>query len=478
MRLVFFWHPYTKMSTSDQSSESRNFPLRKHQDICSGEPEGLLIRLGDWFQRLSGYFKAGNHSLLPHAIRYAHGLLQASKANLERMSEVVPNTLYQNLHHFVSHSPWDDDPIRAASAGLLNQLLGGTPQSGLLIDETAFTKKGKQSVGVTRQWSGQLGKTDSCQVAVFSALCNSEHACLLDAQIYIPLDWSTDPERCQKAGIPAGKEQFKPKTQLALELIQKADAMGVKYAWTGVDAGYGKDPAFLRELDTRNKIFFADVQKTQRIYLSNPVKKRRYQKGKGALRRLSTLPKPMTVEAWVKAQPKRKWKNVFLRQGSHGAQYAKILHGRVWVWDGKEERPHAWHIIVRRRGHDEKKPDDKYTLSNAPGNLSTKKLTWYQSQRYKVEQSFQEAKQELGMDDYQVRGWRAWHHHITLTILTMGFLVDEKIRFGRIQDGVSLRSICELIVALLPKIDFETKLAQVLVRSQRQVRARERGSPG
>jgi SRSO17 transposase len=389
------------------------------------------------------------------------------------MTDTVPDSNYQSQHHFISEPPWKDRPVRATNAGLLNQLLGGTPYTGLLIDETAFAKKGTDSVGVSRQWNGQLGKRDNCQVAVFSALCDSHHASLLDARLYLPKTWTDDQERCRKAGIPENERVFKPKTQLALDLIDEADAFGVDYSWVGVDAGYGKDPAFLRALVERGKTFFADVHKTQHIYTTQPTKRRPLPGSKGPQKKLSVMPKAMEVKDWVAAQPMRKWKKVKLRNGSHGKQVAKILHGHVWVWDKKEEKAHAWHLIVRRRG----KADDKYTLSNAPADIPTKAMAWYQGQRFKVEQSFQEAKQELGMDDYQVRGWRAWHHHVTITLMAMNFLLDAKLRLGHEYPGLSLRGVRELFVAQLPRCDFKTVLEQVARRAHQQHRAREGPSP-
>lgn len=456
------------------SPGSREYNYWRHHDICRGEPHGLPLRISAWFERFSSELRAGNHKLIHHAIRYAHGLFQAERANIERMTDTVPDSSYQPLHHFISESPWDDRPARSTNARFLNQLLGGTPHSGLLIDETAFTKKGEDSVGVARQWSGQMGKVDSCQVAVFSALCDSHHASLLDARLYLPKKWTDDPERCEKAGVPEDQRTFKPKTELALDLIKEADEFGVDYSWIGVDAGYGKDPSFLRTLVERGKTFFADVQKSQWIYKTDPTKKRPQPGSRGKEKNLVTSPKAVTVADWVAAQPARKWKTIWLRNGSHGQQKVKILHSHVWVWDKEEEHAHCWHLVVKRRG----KGDLQYTLSNAPGDIPTKAMAWYQGQRFKVEQSFQEAKQELGMDDYQVRGWRGWHHHITITLMAMCFLVEEKLRFGKDCPAVSLRSIRELIVAQLPRNDFKTVLEQVYRRSQQQEKSWKHKPPG
>lgn len=433
--------------------------------------------LSAWVRSFYKQLKAGNHSLVHQALNYAHGLFQSERANMERMSETVPNTNYQSQHHFISHSTWDDRPVREENASKLNQRLGGTPYTGLLIDETAFTKKGDHSVGVARQWSGQLGKVENCQVAVFSALCDSDHASLLDARLYLPKKWTDDPERCEKAEVPKEHQVYQSKTQLALDLIDEADAFGVQYTWVGVDAGYGKDPAFLRGLVARKKSFMADVHKTQHIYTTDPLRKRPLPGRRGKEKKLTTTPKSLTVEEWVARQPKRKWKSVLLRQGSQEKHKAKVLLGHVWVWDGKEEKAHAWRLVVRRRGDNPKRPDDKYTLTNAPGDIPAKMMAWYQGQRFKIEQCFQEGKQELGLDDYQVRSWKAWHHHTTLTLMAMNFLLDEKIRFGIERPGISLPAIRRMLVALLPRCDFKTIMEQEFARAEKQEAAKGRASP-
>lgn len=396
------------------------------------------------------------------------------------MSETVPEFNYQAIQHFISDSPWEDGPVRAITMDAVDKVLGGTPYSGLLIDETAFSKKGSDSVGVARQWNGRLGKVDNCQVAVFSALTDPDHASLIDTRLYLPKEWTDSPERCRQAGVPEPYCQAKSKTQLALELIDEADANGVRYEWVGVDAGYGKEPRFLRELVSRGKTFFADVHKTQRIYLENPCEERVTFDPSKKNSRLRLVPKPITVSDWVAAQSKRKWKMASLRYGGKGLQKARLLHGRVWVWDGKEEKAHAWHLIVRRRGT-AKKPDDKYTLSNCPEDTKASGLAWYQSQRFKIEQCFREAKQELSLDEYQVRGWRAWHHHASITMIAMRVLLEEVRLHGQAPGEMTLRDARELVCANLPdvKADPEAVARQIERRAalRRRNQNRNRGKP-
>jgi len=177
------------------------------------------------------------------------------------MAEVVPGTNYQRLQNFATNSPWSERAVMGQVAEEADQLLGGEPDSSLLIDESGFAKKGEDSVGVARQWCGRLGKVDNCQVGVFGVLCNGARYALIDARLYLPKEWISDPARCESAGIPAAEVVARSKSEHALAIVAQARAQGVRFNWVGVDAGYGKEPAFLRALDAAGEIFVADVHK-------------------------------------------------------------------------------------------------------------------------------------------------------------------------------------------------------------------------
>jgi len=143
--------------------------------------------------------------VLCQAETYLRGLVQAERKNMERMAEVVPETDYQRLQHFLSHSPWDPQAVMQQVAAEADRLLGGQPDSCLLIDEPGFVKKGKDSAGVARQWCGRLGKLENCQVGVFAALCRGERHIPIDGRLYLPQEWVEDRRRCWQAGIPDGE---------------------------------------------------------------------------------------------------------------------------------------------------------------------------------------------------------------------------------------------------------------------------------
>jgi len=200
---------------------------------------------------------------------YMRGLFQSERANMLRMSEV--NAVdHQAMQHMLSEGAVDWDGFGDQLAHEANVLLGSA-QSVLLIDESGFAKKGERSAGVARQWNGRLGKVDNCQVGVFAALCQGEMASLVDARLYLPKDWADDARRCEQAAIPENARDYRSKTALALEMVATAQRRGLRFRYVGVDGGYGKEPAFLYGLDGLGCRFVADVHCHQSVYLQDPA---------------------------------------------------------------------------------------------------------------------------------------------------------------------------------------------------------------
>ncbi|WP_276968652.1 IS701 family transposase, partial [Metallibacterium scheffleri] len=150
-------------------------------------------------------------------------------------------------------------------------LVGGEIGTGLYIDESAFAKKGDQSVGVARQWNGRLGKQDNCQVGVFGALGRRNRVALTDARLYLPKGWTDDPRRCERADVPRPEQIHRTKLQLAQEIVQHARELGVRFEWVGVDGGYGNSLEFLQSLQDQGETFLADIHSNRHIYLKDPV---------------------------------------------------------------------------------------------------------------------------------------------------------------------------------------------------------------
>jgi SRSO17 transposase len=319
---------------------------------------------------------------------------------MERMEETVPDADEQSLQHFISNSTWDARAVMNQVAADADAVLGGYDDTILVIDDSGIPKKGTNSVGVSRQYCGQTGKVDNCQVGVYASLVRGDKATLVDARLFLPERWTSDTERCDKAGVPVEERRFRTKHEIALEVVQNALENG----------------ELLRTLDGAGLRFVADVHKDQRMFADDPLKIR---KGNA---------EAIRVDEWVAAQPHQAWRRVTIRQGTRGPIEIELLHRRVWLWKKTDSQSYCWHLIVRREiGNRE---EIKYTLSNAAPDVPRQRLAYLQGQRYWVERCLQDAKQQAGMADYQVRGWVGWHHHMAMVLMAMLFMLEQRIELG------------------------------------------------
>ena len=290
-------------------------------------------------------------------------------------------------------------------------------------------------------------------------------------RLYLPKRWIDDPARCERAGIPRAARTLTSKSGHALDIVRQARARGMRFEWVGVDAGYGKEPAFLRALDDMNEVFAADVHRDQRIWTKQPelaVPPSQPGRGRPAQKRQASV-EPVTVERLAKGFAAADWMRCILRDSTRGELRVDIAHRRVWVWDGEEETPRCWHLIVRREVKSEK--TIKYSLSNAPVDTPLLHLAQMQGQRYWVERTFEDAKGECGLADYQILGWRAWHHHVTMVMVAMLFIAEQRAAHQPRLELLSPRDIVEMLQETLPRKP-EGKGALVARINQRHERRR------
>jgi SRSO17 transposase len=392
--------------------------------------------------------------------------MRARKRNMERMAEAVPDSDDQSFQHFISNSPWDDSALLNQLAKDADSILGDDADSCVIIDESGFKKAGKKSVGVARQWLGRIGKVDNGQVGVFMALNCREKVTLTDTRLYLPKCWTKSKNRMKQARVPLERYSFRKKAELAINMIESARERGSSHQWIGADAFYGKDPWFLRKLDQLAETFMVDVHANQRSYLDDPkpdVPERAATLGrKPSL--LRTDLKSQKASTWAKQQKKDAWEKVTIRDSTKGTIAVDVLHRRVWLWDGKEEQAHQWHLIVKREG--ESKNTFKYSLSNAPANTPVKRLAFMQGQRYYVERTLEDAKSACGMAEYQVRSWIGWHHHMAMVMLAMLFMLKVKVQYNDTCELISSNDVRELLYHFLPKraITNQEVLRQMMIR--------------
>lgn len=391
---------------------------------------------------------------MQHATQYLKGLFQGQKRNIERMVERVVDSDYYQIQHFISESPWDARAGFDRVASDTSQLFAAHERVGLLIDESAHRKKGKESVGVGRQYCGTIGKVDNCQVAVYAALSAEKYYGLIDTALYLPEDWTSNEARCKKAGIPPVRRVCKSKVELALEIIKHQKELGTWFHFVGADGLYGNSYHFQREIDKLEILFVLDIHSDQYVYTEPPVIAI---PGKTAAAgrkpsRYKATGKPIEVSQWAKNVAEGDLEKIRLRQTGKGDLNCLGYAQKVYLWDGQSSDYMERILVLRITESKDGSREYKYVISNAwEGECTTEELIRMQSQRYFVERSFQEAKQEAGMSQYQVRGWLAWHHHMVMVMVALHFILSEKMLLKDRMPLLSAYDVREVMLNIYPK---------------------------
>jgi SRSO17 transposase len=400
-------------------------------------PEGCARRFSAYMESVSSLFET---NYVPgqgagHARHYLQGLLSELKAkNMWRMEERVSGAKHQNLQQFLSDSPWPAGRLWGWVGRRANGHLGGRRRSMLLIDESGFAKKGPKSAGVARQYNGRLGKTDNCQVGVFSALALETRATLVGARLYLPKEWVEDPARCLEAGIPEEEIRLRTKLDLARELVAEALANGLNFHWVGVDSGYGKDQDFLCWLEDQKLGFVGDVPRNLLVWEDRPAGQTRPEN----LRKAGAAAVEEVVAKW---RAEGRGRDVVLRRGENGPVRVRAWARMVWVWPEGQEEPRRWWLVVR----EDRLKEVKHTLINAPAQTTVEDLAKLQGGRHFVERTFEDGKSHVGMGDYQMRKWLGWQHHMALVGLALLFVMEERLLAEKAAPFLSVRDVVELM---------------------------------
>jgi SRSO17 transposase len=322
----------------------------------------------------------------------------------------------------------------------------------LYLDETSFVKKGNASVGVQRQYCGRLGKLDNCQVGVFACLGRGERSALVDFRLFLPQSWADDPERCQKAKVPETERKHQTKAQLALALVRQARTEELSYNWVGGDEIYGNNRPLTDALEDDGEIFLMDISSTHQLWDRDPagtVPASAAGVGRPRTQRVVTDGQAVKKSAaqWTVAHLAKEGREIRLRSSTRGPLRAKIWVKPVWQWEPADPQARRRWLVVRQ----EQDGTFKYSLSNAAADTTWERLAYMQTQRFWIERAFQDAKSELGMADYEVRGWKGWHHHMALVCLALVFTLKERIAQAGSVPLLSVRDIVELLEVYLPR---------------------------
>lgn len=337
------------------------------------------------------------HDLRGRAQGYVRGLLgHITRKNGWQMAEYLGDATPHPVQRLLDRAVWDADTVRDEILRYTRSHLLTAGEGGILIvDETGFLKKGDKSVGVQRQYSGTAGRIENCQIGVFLALAGSGGRALIDRELYLPKSWCEDSSRCEAASVPSDAK-FATKQRLAQKMLSHAFENGFSPEWVLADEVYGSDSKFRRFLEERHQPYVLAVSSQQRLWMRLQQKR---------------------LDAIAKDIPKENWLRLSAADGTKGprlydwaaAQSDALVEGGLRRW-----------VLFRRSI--EKPNEIAYYLCLAPADAVVTNLVKAAGQRWSIECCFEAAKQETGLDEYEVRSWRGWYRHITLSMLALAFL--------------------------------------------------------
>jgi SRSO17 transposase len=357
---------------------------------------------------------------------YLHGLIGPDgRRSLQPLAARLGLGGHDQLQHFLASPAWDDAPLRRVLVGEADALVGG-PDAVLVVDDTALPKKGELSVGVARQYCGCLGKRAGCQVLVSLTLARGEVPLPLGLRLFLPDEWTADPARCARAGVPEEHRRALTKPDLALAEIDRV-AAGARFGRVLADAGYGAGAAFRRGLDERGLLWAVGVLKVQNVYPAT-VELLWPKAARGRPRK-----RPVPSEAPVSAEAMlagAAWRRISWRNGTKGPLAAEFAALRVRPAEGERLRDgrhlpgdEVW-LVGEHRASGER----KYYLSNLPAATPLEELAATIKARWVCEQAHQQLKEELGLDHFEGRSWTGLHRHALMTMIAFAFL--QHLRLG------------------------------------------------
>jgi SRSO17 transposase len=378
--------------------------------------------LSDFHRRFAPLF--GRPEARQRSEQYLRGLVvqQTDRRNAENLAETVPGATPRALQRFLTEAPWDAAAVVTELQTYLAERLTA-PDAVFVLDETGFPKQGTKSVGVARQYCGTLGKVGNCQVGVFLAYTSLLGTALIDRRLYLPVPWTVDPARRTAAGVPADVD-FQTKAELGLAMLRQVrQRRTLGGRWVTADEQYGQVPGFRDALDAEGWWYVLELPLPTPVFAHAAATAVPAWSGRG---RKPT--KPRLVDRTAAAQPiatvlaaaaASAWQTLTVAEGAQGPRTYQVVARRVW--ESRDGLPGRSCWLVLRRNPDGSEP--KAYLSNAPADTPLVALATVGAQRWAIETAFQQAKGEAGLDEYEVRGWAGWHHHVTLVLLAAAFLL-------------------------------------------------------
>jgi SRSO17 transposase len=374
-------------------------------------------RLNDFLRRyLPRFYRSEQRATATLVIR---GRLSGLERKTSEPIAIEAGLPRKPVQFFVGSGKWDDEAVMAELRGHVREELAESA-GVVVVDGSAFPKKGAESCGVGRQWCGRLGKVDNCQVGVFLAYAAEGGYAPLDRRLYLPEDWAGDEGRREKCHVPPGVE-FREKWQIALDLLERS-LPGLPHGWITGDDEFGRASEFRAKLRLREERYVLDVPCSTTI---RDLERRRPPRKRAGVGRRREVPFAR-ADAWAAGQPESRWERVAVRGGEKGPLAVDAMTVRVRAKQERRIGPEERLVVIRAVG--ESRID--YALTNAGSDVPLAEVVRAQRQRHRVEEMFATGNGEAGLDHYEVRGWVGWHHHMTLSLVALWFLCLERRLVG------------------------------------------------
>ncbi len=407
------------------------YPVPKF-DLCKGDVRDFGNELKGFHEQFADCFQRSESR--EHFFNYMAGQFsELQRKSIEPIALALKDGNVRSLQRFVSDAPWDDDKIIANYRSFVNDDLG-SPDGALIFDESGFVKKGQDSVGVTRQYCGAIGKVDNCQVGVFAGYVSEHGYALIDKRLFIPKKWFTDGYRIrrQKCKIPQDAI-FRTKPELSVEMLNAVSQDNMlPFKYVLADSVYGVSPEFIAAVEALpDKTYFVSVPRDTACWLKRPMTIAKEYRWGGKIRTKTVLAdpdsKPISVGVLGRNINDYFWYRHQVSEGTKGPIVYEFTRRRIILSVAGLAKKTVW-LLIRRTLADD--PKYSYFISNASSSTRLKTLVWLSGLRWAIEQCFEESKTELGMHHYEVRKFPGWHHHMLTCMLAHFFLWHLKIRLG------------------------------------------------
>ena len=401
--------------------------LLAESEVDVDDVRGCSRRLGRFLGRYLPLFPRREHR--ENARIVIEGLLGGLERKTAEPIARAHGVQRKPIQAFVGCGAWDDEAVMAEVRRHTAQEMSN-PHGVLILDPSAFAKKGTESCGVKRQWCGRLGKVENCQLGVFLAYATDQGQAPLDRRLYLPREWAQDADRRAKCHVPESVK-FRTSWEIGLEMVQTHGG-SIAHGWVVADDEFGRVNAFRKGLRDAGERYVVDVPSDTHVrdVLANPPAK---VAGVGGSARKAPF---LRVDAWANAQPASAWRTIRVRDGANGPIRVEAIGTDVQTRGAGGRVGETTERLVVIRRQEQGQVHTSYHLSNAAAaDVTLDEVVRARSRRQQIEQLFAHGKGETGLGDYEVRSWVGWHHHMTLSLLALWFLTLERRTIGEKNPG-------------------------------------------